>query len=96
MKHFFFTSNKINVNNKTRKCEISLTVFIKKNGGILVLFLNMGAAPSSGGQILHIANTVNLMNLLLMEYDVLCIVDCVDLLNLKGRTAPKKTCANRV
>ena len=30
------------------------------------------------------------MNLLLMEYDVLCIVDCVDLLNLKGRTAPKK------
>ena len=55
MKHFFFTSNKINVNNKTRKCEISLTVFIKKNGGILVLFLNMGAAPSSGGQILHIA-----------------------------------------
>ena len=30
----------------------------------MLVFLNMGAAPSSGGQILHRAKTINLMKLL--------------------------------
>ena len=47
MKYSFCTSNKINVNNKHRKCEISLTGAVKEHGGILLVFLNMGGAPSS-------------------------------------------------
>ena len=49
MKHFFCTSTKTNVNNKHRKCEISLAGIEKKNGGIFLLLLNVGVAPSSGG-----------------------------------------------
>ena len=73
MKYLFCTSNKINVNNKDRKREISLTGGVKENGGILLLFLNMGAAPSSGHFLNH-AKTINLMKLLLMEYCVLSTV----------------------
>ena len=63
MKYFFCTSNEINMNNEKRKCEIFLIGGEKENGDILLLFLNVGAAPSSGGQILHRAKTINLMNL---------------------------------
>ena len=71
----------MNVNIKKRKCEISLTGVVKENGGILLLFLHMGAAPSSSHFLNH-AKTINLMKLLLMEYHVLCIVNRVD--HLKG------------
>ena len=60
---------------------ISLTGGVKENIGILLLFLNMGAAPSSGD--LDHAKSVSLFKLLLvlMEYHV-CIGNCVDYLNL--------------
>ena len=51
MKYFFCTSNKINVHNKDSTCEISVTGDVKENGGILLLFLNMGAVPSSSHQV---------------------------------------------
>ena len=89
MNYLFCTSNKINGNNENQKCEIFSTGGVKENGGILLVFLNMGAAPSSGGQILHRAKTINLMNLEWngMEWNILNIMfflDCVtvDLLNL--------------
>ena len=69
MKYFFRTNNNIKGNNKKRKCEIFLTGGTKENGGILLLFLNMGGAPSSGHLLNH-AKTINLMKLLLMEYHV--------------------------
>ena len=66
MNYFSCTRNKLNVNNANKKYKISLTGGVKKNGGILLLFLNMGAAPSSD-HLLDRAKTLNLMLLLLME-----------------------------
>ena len=85
MKYFFCTTNKINMNNEKRKCDIPLKGGEKENGDILLLFLNVGAAPSSGGQ--------NLQNCKLDQSALdgtSCIVDFVDSMNLKRRTAPKK------
>ena len=99
MKHFFCISNEINVNNKHRKCEISLAGIEKENGGMLHLFLNVGAAPSSGGHILHHAKTLslNLMKLLLMdyhEYYVYCRL--CGLSDSLREDSTAKTCANWV
>ena len=63
MNKFFCTSNNINVNNRKRNCEIFLTGGERENGGILFLFLNRRAAPSSGHLLNH-AKTINLTNLL--------------------------------
>ena len=41
MKYFFWTSNKINVNDKKRNCETSLTGGVKENEGMLLFFLNL-------------------------------------------------------
>ena len=73
MKHFFWTSNKIYVNKKKRKCEISLTGGIKENGGLELFFPNVGAVPSCG-HVLNHAKSLNLMKLLLMEFHLLYIV----------------------
>ena len=54
---FFYTSNKINVNNDNDKIEISLTGGVMENRGILLVFLSIGAAPSSGGHFLNHAKT---------------------------------------
>ena len=61
--------------NTNNKCKISLTGGIKDNGGILLLFLNVGAAPSSG-HLLDRAKTVNLMKMPLWNimYSVLSTV----------------------
>ena len=61
MKCFFCTSIKIDVDNIHRKCEKSLKVGLKENGSILLVLLNMGAAPSSG-HLLNQAKTINLIN----------------------------------
>ena len=58
MKYFFCTSNKINVNNKHKKYEISLTYGIRKHGDILLLFLSMRAAPSSDHFLNHALQTL--------------------------------------
>ena len=68
MKHFFCTSNKIHVNDKKRKCEISLTGVVKENGGILLLFLHKGAAPSSG----HFLNHDGILCITYIMYCRLC------------------------
>ena len=52
---FLLHSNKINVNNYHRKCGI------EENGGILLVFLNMGAAPSSDRFLNH-AKTITWWN----------------------------------
>ena len=74
MKEFFWTRININLNNKHIKYEISLTGGQKENGSTLLVFLNMGAAPSSGGQILHRAETINLRNL---EWNGISRILCV-------------------
>ena len=81
MKYFFCTNIQIDLNNKHRTCETSLRGGLKENVAILLLLLDMGAAPSSGS-LLDNAKALNLMKLLLMEYDLLCFVDCMDHLNL--------------
>ena len=66
MNHLFCTNNNINVNNKQRICQISLTGCVKENGGILLLFLNKGAVPSSS----HFPNHDGISCI------IYCIVNC--------------------
>ena len=67
----------------------------KGEWGHFVRFLNIGAAPSSGGHLLNHSKTINLMKLLLVKYHVLCVVNCIDHLNLYyGEDSINKTCAN--
>ena len=68
MKHFICSSDKINVNKKEKKIEISLTGSIKENGGILLLVLNIEAAPSSS----HLLNYAQSFNLLKTAHIICC------------------------
>ena len=73
-KYFFCTFNKIDMSNKKRICEISLTGDIKENGGILLIFLHMETAPSSDHLLNHA--TMNLMKLVLIWYQIVCCPLC--------------------
>ena len=66
MNYCFCTRNKVNENNSNNKYKISSTGGVKNNAmhwGLLLLYLNMGAAPSCGRPLNH-AETIDLMKLL--------------------------------
>ena len=75
MNYFFSANNKICVNDINKECEMSCNEGVKENGGILFLFLNMGAAPSNGHFLKNAKNYKPLLDGI--SWIVYCIFHCI-------------------